>query len=338
MTRITSSTVALLLFAFIGLSSWTSAQTPDFEKHILPILKSRCFECHSAPYKDKRGRMKFPKAGLRLDGKDHILAGETVVPKSPQSSLMVEYISLPAGDADIMPPKGRPLSTEDIQTIYNWVNDGAPFGAWTGAARKAVKKTAAPKVASVPSRIKLLKELGKDVKPLDASALKEILPGKARIRASYPGSGLLDVSFSRSASTFTSEDLKALKPIASRIARLDLGGTAVTDKDLTFLAGMERLMHLDLHKTKVTDKGMASIQGLKELRYLNLYGTEIGDNGLPNLTLLKRLESLFLWKTKVSPDGLKRLAQMLPKAKISYKLVLPDPAADPAPRNRRRGQ
>ena len=46
----------------------------DFEKEIWPILEDRCIECHKAPF-EQNGRRKEPKAGLRLDGAKHIMAG-----------------------------------------------------------------------------------------------------------------------------------------------------------------------------------------------------------------------------------------------------------------------
>ena len=46
----------------------------DFEKQVWPILENRCIECHKAPY-EQAGRVKNPKAGLRLDGAAHIMLG-----------------------------------------------------------------------------------------------------------------------------------------------------------------------------------------------------------------------------------------------------------------------
>ncbi len=327
--------VTTMLMAVLALPT-ISAQTPDFEKDVLPILKSRCFECHGAPRKDKRGRMKFAKAGLRLDGKDHILAGKVIVPKSPQSSMIVEYTSLPAGDPDIMPPKGSPLAPREVQTIYNWVNDGASFGKWTGAARTGIKTAPALEPGRLAPRIALLNQLGTDLQPLSDSALKALLPKMASIEPVFPGSGLLRVSFVHAKQPLGNDDLKQLSAIAPRIAHLNLAGTAISDGGLVFLSKMSRLVHLDLHRTSVSDKGMKFLAGLKELRYLNLYGTRVGDKGLPHLSMLKRLDALFLWRTEVTTQGLKRLAQMLPTAKISHKLELPAAASPLETGNRRR--
>ena len=49
----------------------------DFEEEVWPILEERCVECHKAPF-EQNGRRKEPKAGLRLDGAGHIMAGSDV--------------------------------------------------------------------------------------------------------------------------------------------------------------------------------------------------------------------------------------------------------------------
>ena len=46
----------------------------NFEKEVLPILQERCVECHKATH-EQNGRLKQPKAGLRLDGAAYIMHG-----------------------------------------------------------------------------------------------------------------------------------------------------------------------------------------------------------------------------------------------------------------------
>src|SRR5262245_26599236 len=48
----------------------------DFEKQILPILESRCVDCHSAGKTGPDGRTRRPKGGVSFDGKDSILASK----------------------------------------------------------------------------------------------------------------------------------------------------------------------------------------------------------------------------------------------------------------------
>ena len=77
-----------------------AADRVDFEKQILPIFEQKCFECHSG------GGKKKPKAGLRLDVAEAIIKGtkreKIIEPHRPDDSILIEVISLPADDDDLM--------------------------------------------------------------------------------------------------------------------------------------------------------------------------------------------------------------------------------------------
>ncbi|MCA9125416.1 MAG: hypothetical protein KDB11_34870, partial [Planctomycetales bacterium] len=92
----------------------------DFDKQIAPLLVSRCIECHG-PDKDK--------GDLRLDQKAFALPEEdsTIVPGKPDESEFVHRIELPAGDDDIMPAKGEPLTEAQRKLLRQWVAEGAEW-------------------------------------------------------------------------------------------------------------------------------------------------------------------------------------------------------------------
>lgn len=100
----------------------------DFQSHVLPILEERCLSCHNAPY-DKNGRTIHPKAGLRLDTYEWVMKGnldDTVVEAgSLENSYLYEVITLDQEDDMFMPPKGGPLTPEQIEVIKRWIEDGA---------------------------------------------------------------------------------------------------------------------------------------------------------------------------------------------------------------------
>ncbi len=91
-----------------------------FADHVLPVFVARCYECHG---EEKQ------KGGLRLDRADGGLYGDAglIVPGAPDDSVLVQAISLPADDLDIMPAKGDPLSAEEIDAIRRWIEAGAPM-------------------------------------------------------------------------------------------------------------------------------------------------------------------------------------------------------------------
>ena len=69
------------------------------------------------------------KGGLRLDARATVLAGGStgpaVVPGNPKESLLVDAINY--GETYQMPPKSK-LPPEEIATLTEWVQRGAPWG------------------------------------------------------------------------------------------------------------------------------------------------------------------------------------------------------------------
>lgn len=100
----------------------------DFHSEIMPILQQRCNECHKAPY-EENGRTKNPKAGLRFDSYDWLMKGNDDGPviksENTDESILFEVITLPPDDDMVMPPKGDPLSAEQIDLFRRWILEGA---------------------------------------------------------------------------------------------------------------------------------------------------------------------------------------------------------------------
>lgn len=109
-------------------SEGTVAKGVDFHKDIVPILESRCNDCHKAPY-EKNGRTMKPKAGLRFDEYALLMQGNdggpVIVPGNIKESILFEVITLPPDDDMIMPPKGDPLTTDQIELFRRWILEGA---------------------------------------------------------------------------------------------------------------------------------------------------------------------------------------------------------------------
>ena len=92
----------------------------DFARQIQPLLIKRCSECHGP---DK------PKNNLRLDRRaDALKGGKSGLPafvpgKSGESELIKRITTSNA--EDIMPPKGEPLTAEQIALLRKWIDQGA---------------------------------------------------------------------------------------------------------------------------------------------------------------------------------------------------------------------
>jgi hypothetical protein len=92
----------------------------DFAKDIAPILEFNCVSCH---YEGKvKGGLRMDKASLFWEGGD---GGAALVKGKADESLIIELVSLPEDDSDVMPPKGRPLHNHEIAKLKQWIAEGA---------------------------------------------------------------------------------------------------------------------------------------------------------------------------------------------------------------------
>jgi hypothetical protein len=112
----------VLIFGVMGESS--AQNLPDFGQNIWPIIDSKCVKCHGPRKLRGEVRLDLPTEFLLKDGQTVLSPGD------PEDSLLVEVISHPEGHADIMPPKGEPVTEHEIELIRAWVSEGAEFGIW----------------------------------------------------------------------------------------------------------------------------------------------------------------------------------------------------------------
>lgn len=91
-----------------------------FYKEVLPILEANCFSCHQGS--KTKGDLKLDSLADALKGGES--DGPAVVPGQPEkSSLIARVVST---DEDfIMPPKGHPLSKEQVAILERWIREGA---------------------------------------------------------------------------------------------------------------------------------------------------------------------------------------------------------------------
>jgi hypothetical protein len=101
---------------------FTTEQLDFFEKKIRPVLSKSCYSCHSAEASKLR-------AELFVDTREGLLRGGTsgaaIVPGKPDKSLLFKSIAGLEKDLQ-MPPKGEPLSEDQIEDFRRWITMGAP--------------------------------------------------------------------------------------------------------------------------------------------------------------------------------------------------------------------
>ena len=114
--------VTFLLFFMMACSQ--AGKKISFSNDVLPILKSRCHECHLP------GGQGFEASGLNMASYETLMKGTKFGPvikpgDSVSSTLMIliegradKSINMPHGDRE-------PLTTPQIDTIKSWINQGA---------------------------------------------------------------------------------------------------------------------------------------------------------------------------------------------------------------------
>ena len=164
MTRFLGA-ILVLLVTSVGLAA-DKKPTPKatkkvtYEEHIRPILRARCFSCHSA--NKKEGDLNLSTyTSLRVGGG----SGEVVEPGSAEDSYLWSLVSHES--EPFMPPKSDKLPAKELALIKAWLDGGVLENAGSKFVRKKPKfnltleapSTGRPKVAAYPSRLGLSPEL-----------------------------------------------------------------------------------------------------------------------------------------------------------------------------------
>jgi hypothetical protein len=292
----------------------------SFHDHILPLIEDRCLDCHSEPYV-KNGRTIHPKAGLRLDTYESVIKGNldgTIVEKgNAEESTLYAVVTLDDDDPEIMPPKGEPLTEEEINMLKQWIEEGAKENPSDTFEKPKVENVDLQPVAGdkKESIIDLLsKRLNSPSKPQIQAAQKS----GALVSLLSTKHSLLRAEFSSGPNLIKDDAIGALTGIKNNISHLDLSRTSVTDNVLSEVKKFNNLTWLNLKNTQVTDRGIQNIVKLPYLSYLNLVSSKVTDQCIDSLANMKSLKEVYFWNSEVTEKGVKRLRTALPDSKILF--------------------
>ena len=95
----------------------TDAKKTFFREKVLPLLESRCFECHG-PDSEKKGDLNLSSRASALAGGE---SGAAIVPDKPDESLLIQAVRYEGFE---MPPRSR-MPDEEIEILSQWITDGA---------------------------------------------------------------------------------------------------------------------------------------------------------------------------------------------------------------------
>jgi len=108
---------SVIIASYLSLAAVGRAdEALTFERHIRPLLKAHCFDCHGAA-SEVEGQLDLRLRRLMLEGGE---SGPAIEPGNTESSLLLQRIR----DGE-MPPGDKKMSPEEMATIEKWVAAGA---------------------------------------------------------------------------------------------------------------------------------------------------------------------------------------------------------------------
>jgi hypothetical protein len=117
--------IALAITAVVIIFYWKFLQSEpiDFNTQVKPILNKRCIACHGGVKREANFSLLFRQEALAKAE-----SGKTViVPGDPSCSEFIHRIT--STDPEIrMPYKKNPLTPDEVETLTQWIKEGAPWG------------------------------------------------------------------------------------------------------------------------------------------------------------------------------------------------------------------
>jgi len=207
------------VFAFLSPSA--TSYSVDFEQDILPILEAECLDCHGP---DKQ------KSEIRVDQRASLLKGgdiglPSIVPGDSNASFLIEVIN--GSDPDMMmPPKGPPLSPEEVKLFEDWINAGAE---WPGQMDQVLEEKTEHWSYLPVERPKVA--VGDSINPIDAFLNAKL--AEEGIEANEPADA---VSLAKRVSVL----LTGMIPTPEKVK--DFEADFVVDRDQAYAALVDELM------------------------------------------------------------------------------------------------
>lgn len=100
-------------------------RVPTYEAHVAPLLKARCSPCHGERRKKADLDLQTPESITR--GSE---SGAVIVPGRPAESLLYRMVH----EGEMPPKKSERLSEAEVETIRQWIENGAKFTLAAGTA------------------------------------------------------------------------------------------------------------------------------------------------------------------------------------------------------------
>jgi uncharacterized membrane protein len=289
--------------AAVPAAAEADARMTFYTSKVLPLLESRCYECHGNG-KRKGGLQMDVRASLVSKNEDGAWIAQ---PGDPAHSLMIERCLLPAEDDEAMPPEGDRLKAAELEVLRTWIADGV-----------VMPETAAPAAGRAAERGAADAGRGRDAGPgagAYAAGLAPLGTQEVAEAAALRDKGINAVPVAAGASTFVvsvpggkgvdDAALAALVPLAPRIEELSLARASVTDAGMMQLPQMPAVRSVRVDNTQLTDVGItALLSRTLDAETVNLVGSGATDRVFTMLAKLPHLRRVYVFETKVTAAGI----------------------------------
>ncbi len=281
---------------------------------VQPILKSKCYSCHSAS--KQKGQLRLDEMDLILKGGKH---GQAVNLSMADEGEIIKRIFLPKENENHMPPIEKPQLTKNELTLLQWwLKSGADFNKTVKdiptntdvksalIALQSGSKTEAEEISELPA---------KEVAKADDATIQTLKNRGVSINTLAQNTNYLALNFV-SVDSITNEDLSLLSKIKDQVLHLKIADAKINDKHMAYISSLTSLTKLYINDNKITDASLKEISKLSNLQYLNISNTAITANGLKSLSNLKLLKQLFVYNSNIKSGEYKMLQSLLPNVKI----------------------
>ena len=313
-----SKPIAFIITA-VAFSLQGMAAEADFSKSVQSVLEARCVDCHGS---------KKQKGDLRLDSLKDALS--VLKPGESGESELFKRIILPSDHEDIMPPKGDPLTKEQIEGIKTWIDGGAKWP--EGLVLLSAKERAELKAAA--SRLPRPDIKAVAVSDAEKAAIAKLSSGEGigdesaapLVMALAQDTQLIYANFRLIGKNVEDKHITPLSDIAN-LNELDLSNTKISGAGLAAIKNNKSMTKLSLANTVIDDAALKHIEGLTNLMSINLYNTKVTDAGLAVLKNMKFLRKVYAWKSGITENGAAELKKALPNVDVNlgFKLAKVEP-------------
>lgn len=291
--------------------STVAADASAFQQVVYPILEKKCTSCHNQT--KAKGRLVMTSLEDFIKGGKN---GKEWVPGKPAESRMIQYIHLPLGDDDHMPPDGKPqLTIQEIKLLESWIATGADV-------EKKLIDLPEPDSFRIlgTAALAMVNVLQQEEKSYPFSGANEATIQKMNtpfcsVFPLYQNSPALQADFFIRES-FQSASLERLQEVKEQLVVLNLSKMPVTDNDLKVIGAFDNLEKLNLNFSKINGSGLLSLTSLKHLQSLSLAGTDVTAESLAPVLTMPLLRELFVWNTQVTEEDKIKLTAAYPNLSI----------------------